>query len=362
LCACAVVCTLLATSLAGCGQPGSNGDARLATRLQAAVDDFLGSRLVLGASVAVIEDDQLVEVVAGSTDLGKERAVTVDTQFRVASVTKLYLATVVLKLVERDEVSLDEPIGVHALELPQHLAFARDLTLRQLLSHTSGLSQTFTRDEDRFRALTTAEQLDRIPPAVCQPSSCWSYADGNYVLAQLVLEAATGLSLADLIHDELLEPLGLEDTTPVDAGETDVRLPPQYALVPDGSGQPLEPRRLFEQSLPRIDTLITTAADAARFADAVFAGDVLSPTSLHAMLDTTAMRDLPCVGTCVADYGLGVFHFDVGGRRLVGHDGSSGTVVVHDQHSGRTVAILTNGGDQDMGAFLKVVLNAIDNA
>lgn len=149
----------------------------------------------------------------------------------------------------------------------------------------------------------------------------------------------------------------LRETTPVAAAAANRPLPAQYALVVDDAGRPVEPRRLFEQSLPRVDTLVTTAADAARFADALFGGEVLTAGSLAEMLDTGVTRDLPCPTGCPFTYGLGVFHYKVAGHELVGHDGSSGTVVVHDRKRHLTVAILTNGGDQDMGAFLETVLN-----
>ena len=344
----------------GCSSSGSPRDRGLAARLQRSVDEFLSSRLVPGASVAVIDDGKLISVTSGFTDLEDERAVARDTQFRIASVTKLYLASLALRLVERDKLSLDEPIGVWSLALPPKLDFARELTLRQLLSHTSGIDQTFTRDEDRHRALRTADLLERIPPPVCRPSSCWTYADGNYVLVQLVLEAAAAQPLTTLVRDELAEPLGLRRTVVVDAANVDTVLPSQYALVSNDEGDPLEPRHLFEQSLPRSSTLITSAAEAARFADALLAGDLLAAASLETMLDTSAMRDLPCPHGCPFDYGLGVFHYDIAGHELVGHDGSSGAMVVHDRARGVTIAILSNGGEQDISGFLETVLSAVD--
>jgi len=301
-----------------------------------------------------------VEVVSGVADVDTAQAVTPRTQFRIASVTKMYVATVVLAAAERGQVTLDEPIGRRPLALPEPLAFAHELTLRQLLSHTSGLSQTFTRDEDRHRALTTTDLLERIPPPVCEPSACWSYADGNYVLAQVVLEAATRQPLPELLQSQLFTPLRLIDTRMVDAAHTDEPRPAQYALVQDETGRVVEPHRLFEQSLPRRATLVTTARDAARFADALFGGDVLGPASLAEMLDTGATRDLPCPAGCPFPYSLGVVHYEVAGHQLVGHDGGSGAVVAHDRRQDLTVAILTNGGEQDIGAFLESVLTAID--
>jgi D-alanyl-D-alanine carboxypeptidase len=217
------------------------------------------------------------------------------------------------------------------------------------------------RDEDRRRVLTVADLLDRIPPPVCAPGSCWSYADGNYVLAQLVVETATRQPLDQVLRAVLLDPLGLHHTVLADTDVVGAALSPQYALVSDASGHALEPHRLFEQALPRTATLLTTAADAARFAHELFTGHVLTTSSLTEMLDTSAMRDLPCPERCPFAYGLGVFSFNIAGHDLRGHDGGSGTVVVHDRDHDLTVAILTNGGDQDMGAFLDTVLHAIDN-
>lgn len=329
-------------------------------RLQGAVDDYVERRLVPGASVAVIDHGALTEVVAGVADIDTDQAVTPGTQFRVASVTKMYVAAAVLELVEAGELSLDRPISGYGVHLPERLAFVEGLTLRQLLSHTTGLAQTFTRDEDRHRRLSLSDLVDRIPAPACAPGSCWSYADGNYVITQLVLETVTGQDIVDVLDQLLLEPLGLTGTAMIDAAVVDTALPSQYALVSDESGQAVEPRRLFEQALPRSATLVTTADDAAGFARQLFSGEVLDAGTLAEMLDTTSMRSLPCAQRCPFDYGLGVFHYDVGGRHLVGHDGSSGAIVAYDQDDDLAIALLTNGGDADMGQLLEAVLSAIE--
>jgi CubicO group peptidase (beta-lactamase class C family) len=339
------------------GVPAVEEDA-LRDRLHGAVDDFLDSHTVPGASVALLQNGELIEVGSGMADIDSERPITSRTQFRVASVAKMYIATVVLKLVERGELSLDDPIARQAT-LPGPLAFAGDLTLRQLLSHTSGLGQTYVRDEDRGKPLTLIEQIERMPPPTCLPSECWSYADANYVLAEFVLEAATGQSIAELIRDELAMPFDLDDTEVLDPAVDDT--PPQYALVyDDDTDKPLEPHRLFRQSLPLTPTFVTTAPDAARFADTLFSGGILNRSTLAEMLDTGAMDDLPCPEGCPFKYGLGLFHFDVAGHELVGHEGGSGALVVHDTQRDFTLAILTNGGDQDMRALLEAVLPTLE--
>lgn len=348
--------------IAACGDAGQAKPDTLQHRVQTAVDEFVSSRLVPGASVVVFDHDETANVASGVTNIDNKKPVDAAAQFRVASVAKVYIATIVLKLVQRGELSLDDRVGSLGVTVPAALSFAQEFTLRQLLSHTSGLSQTYTRDEDRGEPLTTADLLDRIPPAACDPGTCWSYADGNYVLAEAVLEAVTGRPLSEVFDAELLSPLALDGTRLVNAAVEDDPLPEQYALAHDDAGQIVEPRRLFEQSLPRSATLITTARDAAKFADALFSGDILDQARLTEMLETSVMRDLPCPEECNFDYGIGVFHYQIGGHEFVGHDGSSGTIVVHDQAKDLTVAILTNGGDQAIGAFLEKVLRAIDGS
>jgi D-alanyl-D-alanine carboxypeptidase len=234
-------------------------------------------------------------------------------------------------------------------------------TLRQLLSHTSGLGQTYTDDRDRGRVLSTKDLLNRIPRPVCDPGKCFSYADGNYVLAGLVLEAASRHDLADELNARLLGPLDLNDTELPDVGAS---IPTQYALVTDDRGDPVAPHRVREQLLPLSGRnpaggMIATAGDVARWASQLFGGRVLEPSSLRTLLDTGVSRGLPCPRGCPFPYSLGVYHYNIDGRELIGHDGSSGAVVVYDHERHITVAILTNGGESDTGAFLRQVLRAV---
>lgn len=323
------------------------------------MDDHLVSHLVPGASVAVLADGAMTTAVAGVTDVDIGAAVTESTPFRVASVIKMYMAATVLRLVERGDLNLDVPVTALGVELPETLAFAGDVTLRQLLSHTSGFSQTFTDDRDRHRSLSPLDQLHRMPPPACDPGACWSYADANFVMVQLAVESVLREPFEKVAERELFTPLGLSETRLIDAASNNEPLPAQYALVHDASNQPVRPKRVFEQALPRTLTLTTSARDAARFASALLGGDILTAETRAAMTDISVMRDVPCHEQCPFPYGLGLFRYDLGGHRLFGHDGGSGAVVAYDPDTGLAVAILTNGGEQDLGAFLNGVLQAV---
>lgn len=351
---------LVAVLLVGC----ESSNSALAARLESAVDGFMADHLVAGAGVALIQRGDLIEVAHGVGDVEIQHQVTAETRFRVASVTKMYMSAIALRLVDQGKLVLDEPIR-DQVALPESLEHARSFTLRQLLSHTTGLPQTYTADADYGRHLSLEERMERIPPPVCQPGTCWSYADGNYVIVEALLEAVTGQHIGGIFTEQIIDPLDLTNTAVIDPFTSSEPLPAQYALVYDpATDAPAEPLQLVKQSLPLIPTLVTTPTDAARFAEALFSGEVLLPETLETMLDTSVMRDLPCRNEafdgCPFDYGLGVFHFDLGGRHLVGHDGGSGAIIVHDQSDGLTVAILSNGGQQDLRAFIESVLDAID--
>ncbi len=353
---------LVGVLLASC-EPSS---AALAAQLKSAVDEFMADHLVAGAGVAVIQHGDLIDVAHGVEDVETEQPVTADTQFRVASVTKMYVSAIALRLVDQGKLVLDEPIR-DQVPLPESLDHAKSFTLRQMLSHTTGLPQTYTADADYGRHLSLEDRMERIPPPVCQPGTCWSYADGNYVIVEALLEAVTGQHIEDIFTEQIIDPFDLTNTSVIDPSTSTESLPAQYALIYDPATEaPVEPLQLFKQSLPLFPTLVTTPTDAARFADALFSGEVLRPETLETMLDTEVMASLPCpepLGDrdgCPFKYGLGVFHFDLGGRHLVGHDGGSGAIAVHDQSDGLTVAILSNGGQQDLRAFIELVLDAID--
>jgi len=351
----------VSVTTAACGASGGGADGTRA-RVQRAVDNFLSTHTIAGASVAVMKGDHLTAVTSGVADLQSRRAVTRQDEFRLASITKNYVGALAITLVDEGALRLDDTVGKWLPLLNEQLSYLHDVTLRHLLSHTSGIAQTATADRDRGKELSVEDVLARFPAPVCKPATCWNYADGNYVMAGLMLEAAAGQSLDALVQSRLLAPLRLTETHFV---AKSARSPVQpYVLVVDPKTyQPRVPHQLRAQLLPIVPPIgatgmMASAADLTRWASALFRGHVLTDDGLTQMLDTSAMNDLRRADRFPYEYGLGTMHFEIAGRRLVGHDGSSGSIVVHDREKGVTVSILTNGGEQDMAAFLEKVLAA----
>jgi D-alanyl-D-alanine carboxypeptidase len=147
---------------------------------------------------------------------------TADSPFAWGSITKTFVATLCLQLVDQGVLNLDVPIATWLPEAPE----AKQGTLRMLLAHRSGIFDYFLNPHynDRvFKRPTHAWTVDEILSLVRRPAFApgtgFGYSNTNYVLAGLILEQVTGQPLATLIHDRLLVPLGLEESVFQQAGQ-----------------------------------------------------------------------------------------------------------------------------------------------
>ncbi|HEY3334050.1 MAG TPA: serine hydrolase domain-containing protein [Candidatus Limnocylindrales bacterium] len=286
---------------------------------------------------------------------------TLHTRFGVASVTKWPVATTLLRLVERGELSL----GARLVDLlpvdQQPRALTPAHTLHQLLSQTSGLANYHDDDApnwDSFEAaIARMPGRGRVPadlvplyrdlPARRPPGEAYEYSDTNFVLAGLVLEAVTGREWSSVMTDEVLAPVGMTATS-VEALDEDPAGVATGYLVDDG---PAERRRtnvfsLTARGMPD-GGMFTTAGDLAAFVDALLGGRLLGPELLSAMLRPHASS----TGD-PEQYGYGCLLGMKDGRvTVVGHGGSDPGVactVAHHLDAGVTIVVLCN---QDRGAW-----------
>ncbi|MET7599463.1 serine hydrolase domain-containing protein [Streptomyces sp. NPDC004082] len=237
-----------------------------------------------------------------------ETALRRDDHFRAGSITKTFLATVVLQLAAEHRLSLSDSVDLH---LPGLVAGAgndgRALTLRALLTHTSGLYD-FTA-ETRGAVPVTPRQALRIavthPPA--DPGR-FSYSNTNYVLLGLVVRQVTGHSYATEIRRRLITPLHLTGTS-FPGARTSLPSPHGRAYAADGSDvTELDPRVAGAAG-----ELVSTLADLDRFYAALLGGELLPPDRLREMLDTRAAH---------GRYGMGLYPVKLPcGTTVWGHNG-----------------------------------------
>lgn len=197
------------------------------SRIDAVTDGAIAAERIVGAVVLVMRDGETIHArAAGFADREAGIPMRADAIFRLASVSKLFTATAVLALVAEGRLDLDRPITDWLPDFtPTFDGRAAIITLRHLLSHSSGLSYGFFEPEDGplhragvsdgmdRSALTLAENIRRLAdvPLAFAPGSAFHYSLGLDV-AGAVIEAATGLSLPDAMRSLVTGPLGLRDT------------------------------------------------------------------------------------------------------------------------------------------------------
>ena len=320
------------------------------TSFQSLLDDFLAAHDDMPGVLLHVEAPAAGCSWTGAAGVVERggRALKGDECFRVASITKTFVAVAVLRLVDAGTVALDEPALPHVPE-PAASMFRRAMTdatvitVRQLLQHTSGVYD-FGNDVNYRRAIgadPTREwsATDLIGIAFDHgrpygpPGTAFHYSDTGYVLLALLLEQHTGLPLAAALRTTAdMEQLGLSHTW-LEGKE------PEPVAAPTRVHQYLGQADTFGFN-PSFDGyggggLVSTGHDLATYVRAVARGELLSPESTAAMLDFTAITDLGDIGQRC---GLGIFHSNIDGIERIGHEGFWGTWMYHLPEYDITVA------------------------
>lgn len=319
-----------------------------------ALDVFVRSALmqgkIPGVSLAVMRAGALLHSSAhGLASLELAVPASTSTVFPIASMTKVFTATLVLRLVEAGQLGLDDAVGVHLAGLPVSW---RGVTIRQMLSHTSGLPDMITNPmtgewlaADGPAALAAAAEL----PLQFGPGQAWSYNQTNYVLLGMVIEQLAGVPFDTHLADELLRPLNLTHTEFGDASTVVAGRGPWYSRIDFSGPQP----RLAETVHPIWVTypafthpcaaLNTTAMDLATFVDAVATGRVLLPATVATMWQRQSLSDgSPAGMDPETGMGLGWIVEDLKGHEIVGGSGGASVAFRHAVAEGITVVVLTN--------------------
>ena len=207
----------------------------------ATFDTVLSQRLIpadVAASVAVLVDGQLVHQGAyGVRVAGTIEATEVTDRFRIASISKTITAIVIMQMVDRGELALDQPVGQILID---HLGAAPtdpdapNLTVRQLLSHTSG----FPKYQSVFFGNGAVSYADAARIGMSGPVSAapggYTYSNMNFVALSVLIEAVTGQTYERVVSDRLLAPLGFTDmrmTSTFDVGPDEVSHNPRSAAT-----------------------------------------------------------------------------------------------------------------------------------
>ncbi|WP_344598136.1 serine hydrolase domain-containing protein [Streptomyces violaceusniger] len=310
-----------------------------------------------------------VEIARQAAWTKDDHRLAVDDQFRVGSNTKTVTATLVLQLVAEDKVRLDDPVEKW---LPGLVKGGADITVRMLLNHTSGLGD-FLLTPEFLPSLTGQERRtwrpedllaitpEQDPPA--EPGEKYSYSNANYAALGLILEKATGRSLAELIEQKITKPLGMKDSylatnadwstgkQHVTGYEPDaerlkdilsptVDLPEGVGFVgPERPGSNVDTAAIDPSWAGAAGAMVSTAQDWQRFLTALMSGRLLPKAQMKQMRTTVSA---PEEG---GGYGLGLMKVNTPCGTVWGHTGGLpgySSEIYTDAGGHRSVAVLTS--------------------
>ena len=311
-------------------------------RLAATIAEFFEGAGPPAVTVLVDRHGETVfEMSIGMADVAEKRAADVDSVYSIGSITKSFTALATLQLVEGGQLGLDDTVGKWLVD---YTGPARDVTVAQLLDHTSGIPN-YTEDRELYPRLrrdawTRPAMVANFAslPLAFTPGSRWSYTNSGYYLLGLIIEKVSGLDYYDYLQRQVFAPLGMSHTYSGDdrlvipgrvrgyqgRGATLTQAPPWHYLVPFSAG-----------------SLLSTANDLARYRRGVFTSAQFSPALRELVTRTRPLSD----GTPNLYTLGGLVSSDFGGHRKWSHSGE--IFGFHSNHAyypdeDLTIIVLTN--------------------
>jgi len=274
-----------------------------------------------GASLVVMKGDEIVLARGyGLETVERTDAVAPTTVFLLNSMSKQFTAALILKLAEEGRLTLDDPAARY---LPDFTHLPPGLTVRHLLTHTSGMREIIVQPELNtvLEKLGSSNEefvaLARHSPSDFASGSRWSYGNINYVMLTLIAERVTGERLEDALRARFFRPLGLSSMRECpphpggQRGEARGHTRPAGVFVP----HPPENFHLFSG----FGGYCGNAVDLARWARALVTGSILSAESYAQMVAPATLND-----GRTADYGMAMALVSPDGARRLGHGGYGG--------------------------------------
>ncbi|MEU2670294.1 serine hydrolase domain-containing protein [Streptomyces sp. NPDC007164] len=314
------------------------GSATDRTRLQEILQRLTTVDGAPGALAEVRDRRGSTVLTSGVANVESHTPVHRDSRFRIGSMTKMFTATAMLQLVGEHRVRLDAPVERYLPGVVRgHGNDGRQITVRQLLQHTSGLPDFLDHlkpQEVVANPLVRHDPRDLVAlalkhPRVFEPGTGWDYSNTNYLLAGLIIEKVTGNTYAEEVRERIIEPLHLHETY----------MPRGSAIPgphPRGYAQPGKDAPLLD--ITKVDPsvggaaggMISSGTDLNRFLGALLRGDLLRPAELREMMKTRCTG-----GKDGRAYGLGLESRPLPGGGL--YWGHTGDFLGYETMAGATV-------------------------
>ena len=341
---CEIARCLLALIAIACVSSRSAAQSTIAPDLRQKIDkaaqDVLTHTGVPGASVAIVKDGAIAYVQAyGSARLDPDTPARPEMRYSIGSISKQFTAAAVLLLQEDGKLSLNDKLAKY---LP-NLTRSNEVSIRQLLSHTSGYQDYWPQDyvpPFMLQPITAEKILDlwARKPLDFDPGTRWQYSNTNYVIAGLIIEKVSGMPLLQFLQKRVFAPLGMKSVMNIDQdklGDTDAAGYMRYALGPPRVAPKEGKGWLFAAG-----ELAMPADDLARWDVSIISQKLLKPDSYREFETEVLLQN--GLGT---QYGLGIDVSTQSDRRALAHGGevsgfTSQNIVFPDDRV--AIVVLTN--------------------
>jgi D-alanyl-D-alanine carboxypeptidase len=350
-------CLLLVVTTAAPAQTVDSIDSTLKGRIDRIVAGVMQQYGVPSASIAVVKDGKLAYTHAyGKAHLSPDRPATPDMRYSIGSISKQFTAAAILLLQEQGKLSLDDSVGKYVPGLTR----GDEVTIRQILSHTSGYQDYWPEDYliTPMMKPTMAQQIIDTwakKPLDFEPGTQWQYSNTNYVIAGMIVEKVSGQKLMDFLGEHIFRPLGMKSVWDNDEEKLTSTDATPYNRAALG---PLRPTPTEGRNwLFAAGELSMTAHDLALWDQSLMARSILKPESYKEMFTEVKLKDGK--GT---QYGLGVEVDKVDGRLDISHDGEVTGFVAENEvlvDDGVAVVVLTNHMAEGAGQIGQLVTSAV---
>lgn len=261
------------------------------------VERYLGRNGLPGASIVIVKDGEIIYTQGYGHD-SEGNPLTENSLLRIGSVSKPFTAFAVLQLVDEGAIQLDDPVIRHLPELTMDDQRFEKVTIRHLLSHTSGISTpTIVPKAD-----TLDQGLKRLHSWKLQsnPGERHSYSNANYWILARLVENVSGMEFAAYLDTKVFLPLGMDDSlSPVNSGDAITGLPRGYVTA-YGTAIPISE---LEQMFTGSGGIVTTAADMGKWLS-MQTNDGVSPTGVR-LLSSSLLDESYSPQPGSERYGLG---------------------------------------------------------
>ena len=338
------------------GQLAAPADAALARQVDSIANQVLQSTGVPSASVAVVKKGRLAYANAyGAAKLEPRVTATPDMRYAIGSISKQFTAVAVLLLQQDGKLKLDDPVS----RFIPGLTRGNEVTVRQLLSHTSGYQDFWPQDyvmPMMLQATTPQAIADRWAkqPLDFDPGSRWQYSNTNYTLAGMVVEKASGMPFFQFVRTRILAPVGLASAADFDASP---RAANTTGYIRYGLG-PLRPAPDAGSGwMWAADELAMTASDLAKWDINLIRHGLLKPESYRELQREVVLNNGAGTG-----YALGLDVGMQGGRFMIEHSGEVSGFTAENMvfpEDSAAIVVLTN---QDAAPASGAIANQIATA